>query len=934
MHYKNLLYLASFVLYSITGLAQDGLIRGTVIDGQSKEPIPFVNVFLSNSTLGAPSDGAGTFLFPSPRGKYELIASHIAYNVFSTNILVQNDTLNIVIELSLNQNQLDEITVKAKLDNEWNDQLARFRKDFFGNQNSNLCQILNPWVIEFSKDKDELSAHAPIPLEIENKALGYRLLFHLTHFHSKTKGYSIQGHSFFEPLIETDATQKTFEVNRSKAYYNSTQSIFKSILNRSSKKEGYELYTDKPGYEKLRERSNIFSNEVNKTLVKFSYDENTERSDHGELAIKLKGRLEVHHVLDLASKKVYKDVIYPVSWIESTSGIIKLDSLGNILNPSDLLVSGHLDQFRVASLLPANYRPDEIIQQSAWRNLPIEKFNRLQEKVFLHTNKGYYYPGDIVWFKGYMKYSNPQLQDSLSRVLYVELINHEKIIVTQEQFRIDSGRIQGQIILNDELLPGKYYMRAYTRWMMNYPSEDLFLRPLPILEFNEILHPKSKETSQVNSGITVQGIPGKENYAPREKIEITVKVSEHGLPVAADFSVAIIDSELVDPGFMGPTIYESLKPHGIKSNFTSLKVTHPIEYGISLSGTFKSEKKKKTASALVIMRGDKKEIAQVTTTDRGNFFLSGFNYYDTAVFSIRPLDAKGKINLQQKPIPTLARINFNDDYQIEKVNSYYRLNSDFIVEDKARLLAEVLIKDTPIDRERTKMGVTYGKPDYVLTGEQLRSGVIGPNLTEALAGKIPGLSVTTSYDYNGVKHYNLRIRGGYSSFGYTGTIEPMVLVDGVPFASRFDDQNTVGDFLVGLSPEIVDHIEVITRANPLFGVNGTNGVIIIYTKKGAEIPNRQNVKSTNSFETQTFKVKGYTRHLEFKSPDYAMNDTAKEGDFRSTIYWNPNSKTDSSGKFNFSFYASDNTTTYKIKVIGITQDGLPFDSESYLRISK
>jgi hypothetical protein len=932
MH-PNLLYLFLFVFSSLTGFAQDALIQGTVIDSQSKEPIPYANIFLSNSTLGAPSDGAGTFLFLAPIGKYELVASHIAYKVFSTNIVVSQDTLDIVIELMVNQNQLDEITVKSKLDDEWNDQFTRFKKEFFGNQNSNNCQIVNPWVIEFSKNKDELMANASTPLEIENKSLGYHLTFHLTHFHSKTKGYSIQGHSFFEPLIETDVTMKAFEVNRVKAYYNSSQSIFKSILNRSSKKEGYELYIDKPGYEKLRERSNVFSNEINKTLVAFSYDgENTERSDHGGLAIRLKGRLEVHHVLDLASKKVYNDVIYPVSWIESSSGIIKLDSLGNILNPSDLLVSGYLDQFRVASLLPVNYRPDEIIQQSTWQNLPVEKFNRLQEKVFLHTNKGYYYPGDIVWFKGYIKYSNPQLQDSLSRVLYVELINHEKIILAQEQFRIDSGRVQGQMILNDELIPGKYYLRAYTRWMMNYPVDELFIKPLPILEFNEILHLEPKKINRINSIINVQIIPNKENHLTREKIDITVKVSENDLPTVSDFSVAIIDTELVDPVFIGPSIYESLKLHGIKTNFNSLKVTHPIEYGISLSGTFKSEKKKKTVSGLIIMRGDKKEIAQVTTTDRGDFFISGFNYYDTANFSIRPLDAKGRINLLQKPIPTLGRLNFSDEYQIEKVTSYYKLNSDYIVEDKVRLLDEVLIKDTPIDRERTNMGVTYGKPDYVLTGEQLRSGVIGPNLTEALAGKIPGLSVTTSYDYNGVKHYNLRIRGGYSSFGFTGTIEPMVLVDGVPFASRFDDQNTVGDFLVGLSPEIVDHIEVITRANPLFGVNGTNGVIIIYTKKGTEIPNRQTVKSTNSFETQTFKLKGYTRHLEFKSPNYGKSDTIKESDFRSTIYWNPNGKTDSSGKYNFSFYASDNPTTYKIHVIGMTHEGLPFDYESYLKI--
>lgn len=544
MHFTAQLYLTLFVFCSLTGISQDAFIRGTVIDSQSKEPIPFVNIFLNNSTLGGPSDGAGAFEFLAPMGKHELIASHIAYKVFSSNITVNKDTLSIVIELTLNLNQLDEVTVKSKLDDEWNDQFNRFKREFFGLQNLNSCQILNPWVIEFSKNKDELDASASIPLQIENKSLGYHLTFHLTHFHSKTKDYSIQGITFFEPLIETDPTTKAFEANRAKAYYNSSQSIFKSIINRSSKKEGYELYIDKPGNEKIRERSNIFSNEINKTLVRFSYDgKNAEKSDHGEVTIRLKGRLEVHHILDLASKKVYNDIIYPVSWIESSSGFIKMDSLGNVLNSPDLLVSGYLDQFRVSSLLPVNYRPDQTIQQSTWQNLPIEKFKRLQEKIFLHTNKGYYYPGDIVWFKGYVKYSNSQLQDSLSRVLYVELINHEKVIIAQEQFRIDSGGVQGQMMLNNELIPGKYYIRAYTRWMMNYPGDELFLRPLPILEFNEILHQEPKKVSQVNpdtSDINVQIIPNKENYRTREKIDITVKISDHGLPVASDFSISVI----------------------------------------------------------------------------------------------------------------------------------------------------------------------------------------------------------------------------------------------------------------------------------------------------------------------------------------------------------------------------------------------------------
>jgi len=863
-----------------------------------------------------------------------LIASHVSYEAFSTPITIGRDTIRILIELEPTKSQLNEVVVKSNYDEVWNDQLSRFKNDFLGGQFGHSCQILNPWVIDFSQNRDELVAHASAPLEIMNNALGYHLTFHLIHFQGKTKRYFIQGHTFFEPLEGDQASMKTFEANRAKAYYNSSQAIFQSIVRQTWKKEGYDLYVDKPGYEKTRERSNVFSKELDKTLERFvGRPGQIEKLYRGGWLIKLKGRLEVHHTAELAPKKIYSDVIYPVSWIESSSGIIRLDSLGRVVNPSEVSISGYLDQFRVGGLLPVNYSPSEAVQLSVWATLPSAKFARLQEKVFIHTNKSYYYPGEVVWLKGYIMYAHPQLQDSLSRVLYVELIDPDKDVVVQEQFLIDSGRVQGQLILDEAWAAGKYLLRAYTRWMLNYPAQDIFTKELPILEFNEALRQTSKRANVVNENVAI--IPEKQSYRPRERVDVTVKVKLPAPSNGAVLSVSVLDTDLVDPIVTGPNIDDVFQSSSVPKHITTLKVTHPIEYGISVVGTYQAEnKRRKGPSTLIVMQGDREEIAQVTTTDRGDFFLSGFNFYDTSVFSIRSLDQKGIVRLARKPIPPIGRTDLTTEYVIEKVNNYYHPQAEYVKDNETRMLDEVVVTAAPIDRERTKMAIHYGRPDHVLTGDQLRSGAVGPNLTEALAGKIPGLSVTTSYDNNGVRHYHVRIRGGTSSFGFTGTIEPLVLVDGVPFASRFDDQNTIGDFLVGLSPEAVDFIEVITRANPLFGVNGTNGVIIIYTKKGATVPNTQTSKSDSTSATQTFKVKGYTRALQFKAPNYGQQAATNERDFRSTIYWNPGIPVDRNGNAQFSFYASDNLGTYRIQLVGATLEGLPFCQETSIVISK
>ncbi|MCX8492335.1 MAG: carboxypeptidase-like regulatory domain-containing protein [Cyclobacteriaceae bacterium] len=50
-------------------------INGKVIDATTKDPLPFVNVFLANTTTGTSSLADGTFLIEGiVIGKYDLVA--------------------------------------------------------------------------------------------------------------------------------------------------------------------------------------------------------------------------------------------------------------------------------------------------------------------------------------------------------------------------------------------------------------------------------------------------------------------------------------------------------------------------------------------------------------------------------------------------------------------------------------------------------------------------------------------------------------------------------------------------------------------------------------------------------------------------------------------------------------------------------------------
>ena len=101
---------------------------------------------------------------------------------------------------------------------------------------------------------------------------------------------------------------------------------------------------------------------------------------------------------------------------------------------------------------------------------------------------------------------------------------------------------------------------------------------------------------------------------------------------------------------------------------------------------------------------------------------------------------------------------------------------------------------------------------------------------------------------------------------------------------------------------------------PLNG--GYTGAVSIYLKKGDE-PIPLILKNKNRFTFNGFSI---TR--EFYSPDYSFLDsTMPASDFRSTLYWSPNLKIDSTGIAHFHFYNSDDTKRFRVIIEGMNAQG-------------
>lgn len=101
------------------------------------------------------------------------------------------------------------------------------------------------------------------------------------------------------------------------------------------------------------------------------------------------------------------------------------------------------------------------------------------EKVYLHFDKPYYAVGDTVWFKAYLT-NNHQLS-ALSKVVYVEMLNSRDSLVETIKLPVNKGMAYGSLpLLQTNYAQGNYYIRAYTRWMMNFDPAYFFTKNIPV----------------------------------------------------------------------------------------------------------------------------------------------------------------------------------------------------------------------------------------------------------------------------------------------------------------------------------------------------------------------------------------------------------------------------------------------------------------------
>ncbi|MEQ9378562.1 MAG: carboxypeptidase-like regulatory domain-containing protein [Imperialibacter sp.] len=336
-------------------------ISGKVVDATTSQPLPFANVYINNSTIGTTTSQLGTFtLQTTGAANIELITSYVGYvSNRQTLAIVDGNIQDLVIRLEPSGEYLGEVEVVAKKDKAWDAMYNRFEKAFLGSTaNASHSKILNPWVIDLRAEGSMIYANAKAPVEIENKALGYKVNFDLKEFAVSDSSFRILGYSFFSELEpERKSDPRRWKKTREQAYDRSIQHLLLAIIDNATKKNGLELYKQLPGTMNMQKTQWFYEEELGQRVVVIEPEQLNIQKTNGMVSMQLPEMLEVHFNRISARKRVYRDVPFEISWIVPNTSRVLINKNGLPTDPNSISVYGYLASLRVADLMPINYQP-------------------------------------------------------------------------------------------------------------------------------------------------------------------------------------------------------------------------------------------------------------------------------------------------------------------------------------------------------------------------------------------------------------------------------------------------------------------------------------------------------------------------------------------------------------------------------------------------
>ena len=194
--------------------------------------------------------------------------------------------------------------------------------------------------------------------------------------------------------------------------------------------------------------------------------------------------------------------------------------------------------------------------------------------------------------------------------------------------------------------------------------------------------------------------------------------------------------------------------------------------------------------------------------------------------TITDFDGNFKLSVSSKAILQISYIG----YKTQEIAVGNKTKLNITMEEDTEVLDEVVVVGYGAQKKESVVGAI----SQVSSKELLKSPAA--NVSQAIAGKIPGVITSQTSGAPGADDMKIYIRGRAS---FAGDNQPLILVDGV---EREFSQ---------IAPDDIESISTLkdASATAVYGVRGANGVMLITTKRGKE--QRPTVSLTANWQIQS-----------------------------------------------------------------------------------
>lgn len=202
--------------------------------------------------------------------------------------------------------------------------------------------------------------------------------------------------------------------------------------------------------------------------------------------------------------------------------------------------------------------------------------------------------------------------------------------------------------------------------------------------------------------------------------------------------------------------------------------------------------------------------------DENGETLIGVNILEkgTTNGTITDFDGNFTLNVSSKGAVLVASYIGYNDKEVKVEDGLVKI----VMKEATELLEEVVVVGYGAQKKESVVGSIAQ-----VTGEKLKSKGSLSNLTDALSGAMPGVTVmTTNGTPGGGGEYGVDSQILIRGMNTWNNAQPLILVDGVERSMNDVDVNEIESFSV-----LKD-----ASATAVFGVKGANGVILINTKRG------------------------------------------------------------------------------------------------------